>query len=62
MKKVFVSLIAFYGITSAFAQQKSNDVTTPLHVMKPDYPVPYGAPSKENIKKFWTKCLITSML
>ena len=50
MKKVIVFLIAFYGITSAFAQQKSNDVTTPLHLMKPDYPVPYGAPSKENVK------------
>ena len=50
MKKVFVFFIAFYGITSAFAQQKANDVTTPLHLMKPDYPVPYGAPSKENVK------------
>jgi len=50
MKKVIVFLIAFYGITSAFAQQKPNDVTTPLHLMKPDYLVPYGAPSKENIK------------
>jgi len=50
MKKVFVFLIAFYGMTSAFAQQTSNDVTTPLHLMKPDYPVPYGAPSKEKVK------------
>ena len=50
MKKVIVSLIACYGIASAFAQQKSNDVTTPLHLMKPDYAVPYGAPSKENVK------------
>jgi rhamnogalacturonyl hydrolase YesR len=55
MKKVFVFLIAFYGITSAFAQQKSNDVTTPLHLMKPDYPVPYGTPSKENVKAFIDK-------
>ena len=50
MKKVIVSLITFYGIISGFAQQKSNDVTTPLHLMKPDYPVPYGAPAKENVK------------
>jgi unsaturated rhamnogalacturonyl hydrolase len=50
MKKVIVFIIACYGITSAFAQQKANDVTTPLHLMKPDYPVPYGAPSKENVK------------
>jgi len=33
-----------------FSQQKANDVTTPLHLMKPDYPIPYGAPSKENVK------------
>ena len=50
MKKVIVFLIAFCGINSAFAQQTSNDVTTPLHLMKPDYPVPYGAPSKEKVK------------
>ena len=50
MKKVIVFIIAFCEITSAFAQQKSNDVTTPLHLMKPDYPVPYGAPSKEKVK------------
>ncbi|HEY5774150.1 MAG TPA: hypothetical protein VIS75_16040 [Chitinophagaceae bacterium] len=30
MKKVIVSLIA-YGIASAFAQQKSNDVTISLY-------------------------------
>ena len=50
MKKVIVLLITFYGITSGFAQQKPNDVNTPLHLMKPDYPVPYGAPAKENVK------------
>jgi unsaturated rhamnogalacturonyl hydrolase len=50
MKKRIFFLLAFYGITSAFAQQKSNDVTTPLHLMKPDYTIPYGAPSKENVK------------
>jgi rhamnogalacturonyl hydrolase YesR len=27
-----------------------NDVTTPLHAMKVDYPVPYVAPTKENVK------------
>ena len=30
--------------------QKTNDVTTPLHAMKVDYPVPYEAPAKENVK------------
>ena len=55
MKKVIVFLIAFCGINSALAQQKPNDVTTPLHLMKPDYPVPYGTPSKENVKAFIDK-------
>src|SRR6187551_1491450 len=27
-----------------------NDVVTPLHAMKVNYPVPYEAPSKENVK------------
>ena len=27
-----------------------NDVTTPLHALKVDYPVPYEAPTKENVK------------
>ena len=44
------SYITFYGITSGLAQQKPNDVTYSLHLMKPDYPVPYGAPAKENVK------------
>lgn len=33
------------------AQPKTgNDVTTPLHALKVDYPVPYEAPTKENVK------------
>ena len=36
----------------AFAQTKvGNDVTTPLHALTPDYPVPYRADSKEAVKK-----------
>ncbi|MBP6590305.1 MAG: glycoside hydrolase family 88 protein [Chitinophagaceae bacterium] len=34
-----------------FAQPKTgNDVTTPLHALKVDYPVPYEPPTKENVK------------
>ena len=49
------SLIAFVlgsGL-SVMAQQtsKTNDVTTPLHLMKPDYPTPYGKPAVEDITK-----------
>ncbi|HEU5168674.1 MAG TPA: glycoside hydrolase family 88 protein [Chitinophagaceae bacterium] len=46
----FIPLFICMGSTSLFSQQKANDVTTPLHLMKPDYPIPYGAPSKENVK------------
>ena len=44
------SLLFVAGILACnmiIAQAKTgNDVTTPLHLMKPDYPVPYGAPIK----------------
>src|SRR4051812_22810611 len=33
------------------AQRTGNDVTTPLHALKPDYPVPYGAMTSAEIKK-----------
>jgi len=49
------SLIAFVFSSglSVMAQQtsKTNDVTTPLHLMKPDYPTPYGKPVVEDITK-----------
>ncbi len=38
---------------STFAQTtpKGNDVNTPLHLLQPDYTVPYGVPVKDSIKK-----------
>ncbi|HMC00276.1 MAG TPA: glycoside hydrolase family 88 protein [Flavobacteriaceae bacterium] len=30
-------------------EEKTNDVTTPLHLLQPDYPTPYGAKSIEEI-------------
>jgi unsaturated rhamnogalacturonyl hydrolase len=35
---------------SAIAQQPVNDATTPLHLLQPDYPTPYGAKSTQEIK------------
>lgn len=35
----------------AHAQEPTNDVTTPLHLLQPDYPTPYGAPPIEEITK-----------
>ena len=31
-------------------ETKANDSNTPLHLLKPDYPIPYGKPSEEDIK------------
>ncbi len=55
--RVSITLTVFFVsiIAAANAQQKQNDVTAPLHAMKPDYPVPYGAPSKENVKSVLDK-------
>jgi unsaturated rhamnogalacturonyl hydrolase len=51
MKKI-TQLFAACCMLPAFSiAQKTNDVVTPLHAMKVDYPVPYEAPTKENVKK-----------
>ncbi len=42
----------FFG---ACAQNKTNDVTTPLHLLKPDYPIPYGAPTIDNVTEVLNK-------
>ena len=53
MKKMILSA-ALITAAAANAQvkpkPKQNDVTTPLHAMKVDYPSPYGAPTKESVK------------
>ncbi len=47
-----LAVIFFTAISHAcFAQVKTTDVTTPLHAMKPDYKVPYGAPSVDQVKQ-----------
>ena len=54
MKKKMISVWLLAGLSLAVcAQQKpaaANDVTTPLHLLQPDYPTPYGAPSIPHIK------------
>lgn len=44
------SLIVFLLVANVVQAQKANDVTTPLHALQPDYPVPYGAPKQEAVK------------
>ncbi len=36
--------------TVSFAQTKINDVTTPLHLLQPDYKIPYGIPQVDIVK------------
>ena len=57
MKKVVLQIISFSFFLniccSAGAQTnpKGNDVNTPLHLLQPDYTVPYGMPVKDSILK-----------
>ncbi len=48
-----LTIILFLTTPPASAQTApvaQSDVTTPLHALQPDYPVPYGKTSKEQIK------------
>lgn len=47
MKKLLTILILSLLVQSSFAQV--NDVTTPLHKLQPDYPVPYGIPKDADV-------------
>lgn len=50
-RKFFLVIVSFLVLLQAnvFAQETANDVTTPLHLMQPDYPIPYGVQSIENV-------------
>jgi unsaturated rhamnogalacturonyl hydrolase len=51
-KYTLVILFALFINLAGSAQQRTgNDVTTPLHMLKPDYAVPYGAMTSADIKK-----------
>lgn len=44
--EILLCLLAFQ---QTMAQEPANDVTTPLHLLQPDYPVPYGVKSIDEI-------------
>ncbi|MGK2862224.1 MAG: glycoside hydrolase family 88/105 protein [Chitinophagaceae bacterium] len=55
---VFILFSPGLILSSANAQKKAvvaNDVTTPLHAMQPDYPVPYKSMSQPEIKSWLDK-------
>ncbi len=43
--------LLLFAQPSALAQQPQTDATTPLHQLRPDYPVPYGVPRPEEIAR-----------
>ncbi|MES1226518.1 MAG: glycoside hydrolase family 88 protein, partial [Bacteroidota bacterium] len=55
--KFFLSIIVLFFTIFPFAsaQQLGNDVATPLHTLKPDYPFPYGIPETTDVKKVLDK-------
>lgn len=48
LKMGFAALLLLSSIRMS-SQEPLNDVTTPLHLLQPEYPTPYGAPSVESI-------------
>ncbi|MBC8082885.1 MAG: glycoside hydrolase family 88 protein [Hymenobacter sp.] len=46
-----LALLAAGPLTAQKAPAKANDTTTPLHLLRPDYPVPYGTTRPEEVKQ-----------
>ena len=49
IKNLSILIVAIYIQTPIIAQEPTNDVTTPLHLLQPDYPTPYGTKSVAQI-------------
>ena len=45
-KVIIILLIAHIALVPVLSQ---TDATTPLHLLKPDYPIPYGIPKREEV-------------
>ena len=54
MQRIFFFLLICCSHAS-FSQNRGTDVTTPLHLLKPDYKIPYGAPSIDSVKRVLDK-------
>ena len=46
---LFWAVVANQPLLGQGTPPKANDSTTPLHLLKPDYPVPYGQPSVADV-------------
>lgn len=49
MNKILLFFLILLMISSSFAQVPQTDATTPLHQLKPNYPMPYGIPKDEEV-------------
>lgn len=51
IEKLILPIIVFAFLVSGLkAKAQVNDVTTPLHLLQPDYPTPYKAPEIDSVK------------
>jgi rhamnogalacturonyl hydrolase YesR len=46
---IIILVLPLISIAQGGQRSKTNDVTTPLHLLKPDYKIPYGAPTVSNV-------------
>lgn len=58
-KNIFSSILFVIflsdGINAQIQNKTVTDATTPLHMLQPDYPTPYGAPTIESVKDVLNK-------
>ena len=50
-RQIVFFIFSVFITATCFAQVKINDVTTPLHLLQPDYKFPYGAQPIDSVKK-----------
>lgn len=55
LKPLLLSALLPGMVLPGMAQKTGNDVTAPLHALKPDYITPYGAPTAQNVKQVLDK-------
>lgn len=55
LKNLFILALFLLPLFYFIKAQKVNDVSTPLHLLQPEYPNPYGKPDVEQIENTLTK-------
>ncbi|MDA3833095.1 MAG: glycoside hydrolase family 88 protein [Spirochaetales bacterium] len=51
LQKMVLVLLGLWCLVAQAQEEPATDVTTPLHLMKPEYPVPYGIPQENDVKE-----------